>query len=193
MRRGHAAQHGRLSLIHGDEQADTGRIERDFTNGNMFDRACKEGLLDPAHSVQIGIRTEYEYQGYPFRVLDAAWVNNHSPRETAEVIRRVVASTPSYLTFDIDCLDPAYAPGTGTPVPGGLSSDRALQILRELVECNLVGMDVVEVSPAYDHAEITSLVAATIAMELLHVFAAKRSDLDEAFSNRRGAPLPGPL
>jgi agmatinase len=93
------------------------------------------------------------------------------------VIRRVIGETPAYVTFDIDCLDPAFAPGTGTPVPGGISTERALEILRELVGCNLIGMDVVEVAPAYDHAEIAALAAATIALELLYVKAAKPADL----------------
>ena len=92
-----------------------------------------------------------------------------------------MGATPAYLSFDIDCLDPAYAPGTGTPVPGGLTTDMALKILRGLVGCNLVGMDLVEVAPAYDHAQITSLAAATIAMEFLYVFAADRSDLGRAY------------
>jgi agmatinase len=78
---------------------------------------------------------------------------------------------PVYLTFDIDCLDPAYAPGTGTPVAGGITTDKALKIIRGLQGLNLVGADVVEVSPAYDHAEITSLAAATIGLELIYLMA----------------------
>ena len=146
----------------------------------MFREALKEGLLDPAHSVQIGIRTEYEYDDHPFTVLDAAWVNLHPAREAGEVVRRVIGETPAYVTFDIDCLDPAFAPGTGTPVPGGISTERVLEILRELVGCNLIGMDVVEVAPAYDHAELAALAAATIALELLSVKAATPADLAAA-------------
>ena len=81
---------------------------------------------------------------------------------------------PCYLTFDIDCLDPAYAPGTGTPVAGGLTSDRALKIIRGLQGLNLVGMDLVEVAPSYDHAEITSLAGATLGLEMLYVLGANR-------------------
>jgi agmatinase len=84
---------------------------------------------------------------------------------------------PVYLTFDIDCLDPAYAPGTGTPVAGGITTDKALKIIRGLQGLNLVGADVVEVAPAYDHAEITSLAAATLGLELIYVMA---SDVDQA-------------
>ena len=81
---------------------------------------------------------------------------------------------PVYLTFDIDCLDPAYAPGTGTPVAGGLSTDKALQVIRGLQGLNIVAMDVMEVAPAYDHAELTSLAAATLALEMLYTVAASK-------------------
>jgi agmatinase len=94
-----------------------------------------------------------------------------------EIVRQIkaqIGDTPTYLTFDIDCLDPAYAPGTGTPVAGGITTNRALQILRKLTGIDIVGMDVMEVAPCYDNAEITSLAAATIAYDMLHVVAANR-------------------
>jgi agmatinase len=175
----HFAKHGPVSLIHFDAHSDTEKIDGIVNHGSMFRSAMDEGLIDAGRSVQIGIRTEYERAGHPMAVLDAAWVNAHTPEQTARAIQRVVGDKPAYLTFDIDCLDPAFAPGTGTPVPGGLSTDRALKILRELAGCNLVGMDVVEVAPAYDHAEITSLAAAALVLELLYVFAAKTTDLEE--------------
>ena len=81
-----------------------------------------------------------------------------------------MGNNPAYITFDIDCLDPAFAPGTGTPVPGGLSSFQALDIIRGLIGINLVGMDVVEVAPSYDHAEMTALAGAQIAIELLCLY-----------------------
>jgi agmatinase len=172
--REHAERHGPLSLIHFDAHADTEEIRGGVHHGNMFRQAQLEGLIDPGHSVQIGIRTEHGSDDYPFTVLDAAWVLDRSGAEVAEAVTRVVGDTPAYVSFDIDCLDPAYAPGTGTPVPGGLSTDQALKILRGISACRVVGMDVVEVAPAYDHAEITSLAGATIAMELLYVVAARR-------------------
>jgi len=178
--REHFKAYGPISLVHFDAHTDTEPIEGTFNHGSMFREALGEGLIDPAHSVQIGIRTEYEYETHPFTVLDAAWVNLHPAREAGEVIRRTIGETPAYVTFDIDCLDPAFAPGTGTPVPGGISTERALEILRELVGCNLIGMDVVEVAPAYDHAEIAALAAATIALELLYVKAAEPADLAAA-------------
>ena len=102
-------------------------------------------------------------------VLDGALANDLSVDEISKRIHQRVKDNPCYLTFDIDCLDPAYAPGTGTPVLGGLSSDKVLKILRALKDLNIVGMDVVEVSPPYDHAELTSLAGATIALEMLYM------------------------
>jgi len=176
--REHAAKYGPISLVHFDAHADTEDLEGEFNHGSMFLDAQREGLIDPARSVQIGIRTEYDFIGYPITVLDAVWVHERGPKAVVAEVARIVGDAPAYLTFDIDCLDPSFAPGTGTPHPGGLSTQQALQILRRLVDLNVVGMDVVEVAPAYDHAEMTALAAASIGSEMLHVFAAKRSDLD---------------
>jgi agmatinase len=142
----------------------------------MFYHARNEGLIDPRRSVQIGIRTEYLRDDHLFTVLDAEWVMAHSASDILNAVRGVVGDHPVYVTFDIDCLDPAFAPGTGTPVVGGLSSALALKIIRGLVGCKLVGMDIVEVSPPYDHAEITSLAAATLGLEFLYVLAANRKE-----------------
>lgn len=168
-----AQQHGELALIHFDAHTDTEASDAKYNHGSMFYHAPKEGLIDPEHSIQIGIRTEYDYDNHPFQVLDAAWINEQSLQNALEQIKLRVGDKPVYLSFDIDCLDPAYAPGTGTPVSGGLSSDRALQIIRGLQGLNIVAADVMEVAPAYDHAEVTSLAAATIALEILHVIAVK--------------------
>ncbi len=91
-------------------------------------------------------------------------------------VKQIVGDMPVYLTFDIDCLDPAFAPGTGTPVIGGLTSDRAIKLVRGLKDLNIVGMDVVEVAPAYDQSEITALAAATLALEMLYIQAAKKGE-----------------
>lgn len=106
-----------------------------------------------------------------FEVLDARKANTMQPAEIAERILARVGDNPVYLTFDIDCLDPAFAPGTGTPVAGGLTTFHALEILRALRGINVVGMDIVEVSPPYDHAEVTALAGATIAMEMICLYA----------------------
>ena len=166
--------HGKLALLHFDAHTDTEKSDNPYYHGSMFYQATNEGLIDPAKSIQVGIRTEYDYDNYDFAVLDATWAIGHSAAEVKERIRAAVGDGPIYLSIDIDCLDPAYAPGTGTPVAGGLSSDKLLQIIRSLQGLNIVAMDVMEVAPAYDHAEITSLAAATLALELLHVIAASR-------------------
>jgi agmatinase len=127
----------------------------------------------PERSAQIGIRTTNDAP-MGFEIQDARSVHASTPAAVAARIRERVGDHPVYLTFDIDCLDPAFAPGTGTPVAGGLSSHQALEILRHLDGINLVGMDVVEVSPPYDHAEITSLAGATIALELICLHASRR-------------------
>jgi len=170
----HAETHGPMGLIHFDAHTDTYGKGGEFDHGTMFLRAVEEGLLRTEHSVQVGVRTTYDREAHPFEVLDAAWVNEHSAEECVNRIRARVGDRPCYLTFDIDCLDPAFAPGTGTPVAGGLTSDRVLQIVRGLVGLNIVGFDVVEVSPAFDHAEVTSLAGATLALEFLYVLAAGR-------------------
>jgi len=169
--RAHTRHHGRLALLHFDAHTDTEEREEVYNHGSMFYHALREDLIDATKSVQVGIRTEYDYDKHPFTVLDAGWANNHSPEAIVEKILQVLGDTPVYLSFDIDCLDPAFAPGTGTPVSGGISTDKALQILRGLKGLNIVGMDMMEVAPAYDQAEVTSLAAATLALEMLYVIA----------------------
>jgi agmatinase len=170
----HAAVHGRpLSLLHFDAHSDTWKDEEGrIDHGTMFYHAVQEGLVDPAASVQVGLRTTNP-DTLGFTILDAPWVHAQGVDAAVSEIRARVAERPVYLSFDIDCLDPAYAPGTGTPVCGGLSSHQAMSILRGLAGINLVGMDVVEVAPQYDVAEITSLAAAHLAMEMLYLFACR--------------------
>ncbi|WP_019530989.1 agmatinase [Dasania marina] len=172
--RAHAKIHGKLSLIHFDAHTDTYKEEVKYSHGTMFYHAPKEGLVDPERSVQIGIRTEYNPEGHGYQVLDADTVNEQSVAATVAAIKARVGDRPAYLSFDIDALDPAYAPGTGTPVVGGLSSNKVLQILRGIADLNIVGYDLVEVAPAYDHAEITSLAGASLALQFLYMHAAKR-------------------
>lgn len=171
----HAMHHGPMALVHFDAHTDTwddedGRLD----HGTMFTRALKEGLIDADSSVQIGIRTHNE-DTRGVRVLDAPWVHENTAQTIIEQICETVGDTPAYLTFDIDCLDPAFAPGTGTPVVGGLSSAQALAILRGLGCLNFIGADVVEVAPAYDHADITAIAAATIAHDYLVLMAQKKA------------------
>jgi len=167
----HAEKFGKpLSLIHFDAHCDTWPDDNpdSLNHGTMFYKAVREGLIDPTTSVQVGIRTwNDDFMG--INIIDAPWVHAHGPQAALERILSVVGQRPTYLTFDIDCLDPAFAPGTGTPVAGGLSSAQALHIVRGMGPVNLVGMDVVEVAPPFDQSEITALAAAHIAADLLCV------------------------
>jgi len=175
--RAYAEKFGTLSLVHFDAHPDTWPDDgEEINHGSMFTRAVREGLVDPAASVQIGIRTIADDLG--FNILDAPWVHGNGPEAVVARVREIVGDKPAYLTFDIDCLDPAFAPGTGTPVAGGLSSHQALAIIRGLGDVEWVGMDVVEVAPPYDHAEITAIAAATIAHDWLCLLAAKLPPAD---------------
>ena len=169
-----AARHGPLALLHFDAHSDTwedadGRVD----HGTMFWHAAQEGVVDPARSVQVGIRTHNaNRQGFTW--LDADWVHEHGTAATVAEIRRIVGGSKVYLSFDIDCLDPAFAPGTGTPVVGGLTTWQARSIVRGLVGLDFVGMDLMEVAPAFDHAEITALAGASLMLDWLAVLAAER-------------------
>jgi len=165
-------RHGPVSLVHFDAHTDTERNDNPYDHGCMFYRAVEEGLVDPLKSVQIGIRTDYDKAQDQFTVMDSSWVHRNGIDATIDKIKDVVGINKAYLTFDIDALDPAYAPGTGTPVPGGLTSNQVLEILRGLSKINFVGMDIVEVAPDYDHSEITALLAAQIGLEYLCLKAA---------------------
>lgn len=172
--RSHFRKHGPIALIHFDAHTDTWPSAGEGINhGTMFYQAAKEGIVMPEHSVQIGIRTTND-DTLGYQILSAEDVYESKTADLVKQIKDRVGDHPVYLTFDIDCLDPAFAPGTGTPVPGGLSSFQALNIIRGLTGINLVGMDVVEVAPAYDHAEVTALAGAQIGIELLALYAACR-------------------
>ena len=170
--RAHAAAHGPLALVqvdaHGDLWPDDpGRID----HGTMMGRAIREGIVDASRSTQVGIRT-YHDDPMGLEILTAPWIHRNGIAAAIEIVRERAGGAPVYLSFDIDGLDPAFAPGTGTPVPGGLASWQALELVRGLAGLNLVGMDLVEVSPPFDHAEITALAAAHIAHDWLCVVAA---------------------
>jgi len=165
--RAHAKKYGPLSLIHFDAHSDTwsdesGRID----HGTMFYHAVKEGVVDPKRSVQIGIRT-HNSDPLGFTWLDPGWLNANGVEKAIAEVNRIVGGNKTYLTFDIDCLDPSFAPGTGTPVVGGLTTEQAQRIIRGLKDIDFVAMDLVEVAPAYDHAEITALAASSLILDFL--------------------------
>jgi len=170
--RAYAAKYGPLSLLQFDAHTDTwadddmGRVD----HGTMFYKAVKEGLIDPKRSVQVGIRTSNS-DTLGVNIIDAREVHLIGPQATATKIKAILGDYQTYLTFDIDCLDPAFAPGTGTPVWGGLSSAQASIILRDLAGINMVGGDVVEVSPPFDTGGATAIAGAHVAHELLCLWA----------------------
>jgi agmatinase len=174
-----AKRHGRLALVHFDAHVDTwpdsfGLV---WGHGSPFYHAIEEELIDPRRMVQIGIRSPMDREVYNWTtdkgvtILFAEDVHEIGPAASAERIRKVIGESPAYLTFDVDALDPAFAPGTGTPEIGGLATWQVRAILRRLPGLNFLGMDAVEVSPPYDVSEITALAAATIAWDYIALLA----------------------
>ena len=170
----HVKKHGGpVSILHFDAHSDTWQDDNDrIDHGTMFWWATKQGLIDAKTSVQIGLRT-HNPDTLGFNILDAVAVHGQSLDESIAFARECLGDSPVYVTFDIDCLDPSYAPGTGTPVCGGLTTHQAMALLRGLRGINVIGMDIVEVAPAYDVADITSLAAAHLAMEMLYLYASR--------------------
>lgn len=169
--RAHAAKHGPLSVIQFDAHTDTwadddvARVD----HGTFMYKAAKEGIVVPERSVQIGIRTDNP-DTIGFNILDARAVHTRGAEAIAAQVRDIVGDNPCYITFDIDALDPAFAPGTGTPVWGGLTSHQAAVMLRGLAGVTMVGGDVVEVSPPFDTTGATAIAAAHVGTELLSLW-----------------------
>lgn len=176
-----ARRAGPVGLVHFDAHVDTwpDNFGQPFAHGSVFFHAINEGLVDPRRMIQIGIRSPVAGDVHAWTlaqgvtIVTAEDVHLGGPVSVAERIRAVVGTSPAYLSFDIDALDPAFAPGTGTPEIGGLSSWQAQAILRRLGGLSFIGMDVVEVAPAYDVAEITALAAATMVFEYLALVAGR--------------------
>ena len=164
----HARRHGTLSLIQFDAHADDSKIGR-LNHGSMFRYAIEEGMIDPKRSIQIGIR--HTLPDHDFNVIPGHEVIDLKGTDIAARIRDVVGENTCYITLDVDGMDPAFAPGTGTPVPGGMTSMQQRQALWGLKGLNAVGADVVEVSPPYDPTGQTANIAAGCAIDLLHVLA----------------------
>jgi guanidinobutyrase len=171
-------RHGPLALVHVDAHADVNEDmfgERE-THGTVFRRAHEEGLINPSKTYQIGLRgTGYsaedfsEATGWGFQQFPAHELWGRSLASLGAEVRRDIGDTPTYVTYDIDSLDPAYAPGTGTPEIGGLTTPQALELIRALKGLNIVGGDLVEVSPPYDTSGNTALTGANILYEMLCV------------------------
>jgi len=161
-----------LSLLQFDAHSDTWPDDDEdrIDHGTMFYKAVKSGIIDPKTSVQVGIRTTNEHS-LGVNIIDSREVHEKGPVQVAQKIKSILGDRPTYLTFDIDCLDPAFAPGTGTPVWGGLSSGQAAIILRDIAGINMIGGDVVEVSPSYDVSGATAIAGAHAVTELLCIWA----------------------
>jgi agmatinase len=171
----HAAKHGPLALVQFDAHQDTWFDDnRRIDHGSFVARAVRDGIIDPARSIQVGIRT-HAPDDFGIKLVYGHEVEEMTAGEIAKTITDHVGGGPAYLTFDIDCLDPAFAPGTGTPVAGGPSSAKILSVLRKLGSLDIRGADVVEVAPAYDHADITAIAGATVAMYMLGLRAEQKS------------------
>jgi agmatinase len=170
----HAKKHGPVALVQWDAHCDTWEDDGvRMDHGTMFARAAAEGVIDVSRSTQVGLRT-YNDSDHGFEILTSPWLHRNGIDAALEVVRERAGDAPVYISFDIDGLDPAFAPGTGTPVAGGPASWQALEFIRGLGGLNLIGMDVVEVSPPYDHAEITAIAAATVAHDWLCLLAQEK-------------------
>jgi len=175
-----ASKHGPLALVHVDAHTDINdsMFGEKIAHGTIFRRAIEEGLVEPRKMIQIGVRAtgyaadDFDWsrrQGVQVVTGEECWYRSLAPL-MAGFRDRIGASTPTYLTFDIDGLDPSVAPGTGTPEPGGLMASQGLEVIRGCFGLNLVGADLVEVSPPYDHSGNTALLAANLIFEMLCSF-----------------------
>lgn len=180
------ALHGALALVHFDAHCDTwtDHFGEPSGHGTWTYEAIQEGLVSAPHTVQLGLRSSgvrsargyvQDQGGLIFTARDLRGLDGAALEPVMAQIRERLGTRPCYVTLDIDCLDPAFAPGTGTPEPGGLSSSQVLTLLEGLAPLNLIGMDCVEVAPAYDHAELTSNAAATLTWTYLCGQVAKRA------------------
>ncbi|HLU74686.1 MAG TPA: agmatinase [Nonomuraea sp.] len=180
-----ARKHGPVALLHFDAHLDTWDtyFGAEYTHGTPFRRAVEEGLLDTEALAHVGIRGPLygkkdleDDRRFGFGIVTAADVLRRGVDEVIDALRQRIGDRPLYVSVDIDVLDPAHAPGTGTPEAGGLTSRELLEILRGLAGANLVGADVVEVAPPYDHAEITSIAASHVAYDLVSLLALRKNE-----------------
>ena len=171
----HAARHGPLALVQFDAHQDTWPDDgRRIDHGSFVARAARSSTIDPARSIQIGIRT-HAPENFGIHILHGYDLEEMSAGEIADVIIARTGGGKVYVSFDIDCLDPAFAPGTGTPVAGGPSTAKMLAVLRRLGPLDIVGADIVEVAPAYDHADITAIAGASVAQHYLGLAAERKA------------------
>nr|WP_317379476.1 agmatinase [uncultured Faecalimonas sp.] len=180
-----AKKYGPVALVHFDSHSDLCDevFGQKYNHGTPFRRALEENLIDASHSIQIGMRGSlYDPNEHKMAAeLGMKLIPAHKVREMGfealiQTVLERVGEKPCFLTFDIDFVDPAYAPGTGTPEVGGFTSLEALELVRKIKDLNFVGFDIVEVLPAYDHGEITAYLAANIVFEYLSILALKKKE-----------------
>ena len=181
-----AKEHGPVGLIHFDSHADINNevFGEKHNHGTPFRRAFEEGLIKPENTIQVGMRgslydpDEHKFarEELGFQLIPAHQVREMGFEELINKIKKRIGNEKVYLTFDIDFLDPAYAPGTGTPEIGGFTSFETISIIRQLKELNIVGCDIVEVSPKYDPTEMTAYIAANIAFEIISILAYQKNN-----------------
>ncbi|GAA5168530.1 agmatinase [Pseudonocardia eucalypti] len=185
-----AKLHGPVALLHFDAHLDTWDtyFGEPYTHGTPFRRAVEEGLLDTSALCHVGIRGPLfssrdldDDHRLGFGVLTSADVMRRGVDETVDALRQRIGERPLYVSIDIDVLDPAHAPGTGTPEAGGLTSRELLEILRGLSGTKLIGADVVELAPAYDHAQITAIAASHVVYDLVTLLAMQTTPRESAF------------
>jgi agmatinase len=178
-------KHGKVALIHFDSHLDLCDtvFGQKYNHGTPFRRAMEEGLIDPSHSIQIGMRGSlYDPDDFKiaadlgFKVIPGDVLHTMSAEELIAAVKERVGDMRVFLTFDIDFVDPAYAPGTGTPEVGGFTSFETLTYIRGLKELNFVGFDVVEVAPPYDHSEITAYMGANLIFEFMSILAYQKKN-----------------
>ena len=176
------AKHGAISVVHFDAHLDTwdSYFGADYTHGTTFRRASEEGLLDPEGCMHIGIRGPLyaakdltDDKALGFQIFSSVEFQDLGVNAAIDKMKARVGKRPVYISIDIDVFDPAHAPGTGTPEAGGLTSRELLSVLRATAGMNVIGADIVEVAPAYDHAQITGIAASHVMYELISAFAAK--------------------
>ena len=173
-------KHGPVSLLHFDSHSDTvdEYFGKQYNHGTSFRRAVEENLLEVEHSIQVGLRGSIYSKDHleipkelGFELITTRVIRESSIEKTIERIRKRIGDTKVFLTFDIDFVDPAFAPGTGTPEVGGFTSGETLELVRGLKRLNIIGFDLVEVLPAFDSSEITALLAANIIYEFISLIA----------------------
>jgi agmatinase len=180
-----AQKHGPVALVHFDAHLDTWDtyFGAEYTHGTPFRRAVEEGILDTEALSHVGTRGPLygkkdleDDRRFGFGIVTSSDIYYQGVVEVVDKLRQRLGNRPVYVSIDIDVLDPAHAPGTGTPEAGGMTSRELLEILRGFRGLNLIGADVVEVAPAYDHAEITSIAAAHVAYDLVSLLAMRHEE-----------------